>query len=67
MSAPAIMTREILAKEIAVGRWLSRGVMVGLYWLESQAGEKVALEMDIIQEFRNLLNGSKTKFLPKKT
>ena len=61
------MAREILAKEIAVGHWLSRGVMVGLYWLESQAGERVVLGMDIIQEFRNLLNGSKAKFLPKKT
>ena len=60
-----IITREILVKETAVGLWLSRGVMVDLYWLESQVGERVVLGMDIIQEFRNLLNGSNTKFLLK--
>ena len=60
------MTIEILAKETAVDHWLSRGVTVDLYWLESQAGERVVLGMDIIQEFRNLLNGSNTKFLPKR-
>ena len=62
-----IMAREILVKETAVGLWLSRGVMVDLYWLESQVGERVVLGMDIIQEFRNLLNGSNTKFLHKET
>ena len=44
-------------------RWLSRGAMVDLYWPESQAGERVVLGMDIIQEFRNLSIGSNTKFL----
>ena len=61
------MGREILVKETAVDHWLSRGVMVDLYWLESQAGDGVVLEKDIIQEFQNLLNGSNTKFLPKET
>ena len=61
------MGREILVKETAVDHWLSRGVTVDLYWLVSQAGERVVLGMDIIQEFRNLLNGSNTKFLPKET
>ena len=59
------MTVEILAMETVVGHWLSRGVMVDLFWLESQAGELGVLGMDITQEFRNLLNGSNTKFLPK--
>ena len=61
------MTIEILAKETAVDHWLSRGVMVDLFWLESRAGERVVETLDIIQEFQNLLNGSKTKFLLKKT
>ena len=60
------MTIEILAKETAVDHWLSRGVMVDLYWLESQAGERVVETLDIIQKFQNLLNGSNTKFLPKR-
>ena len=60
------MAVEILAKETAVGHWLSRGVMVDLFWLESQAGERGVETLDIIQKFQNLLNGSNTKFLPKR-
>ena len=60
------MAVEILAKETVVGHWLSRGVMVDLFWLESQAGERVVETLDIIQKFQNLLNGSNTKFLPKR-
>ena len=41
------MKREILVKETAADHWLSRGVMVDLYWLESQAGDGVVLEKDI--------------------
>ena len=59
------MAVEILAKETVVDHWLSRGVMVDLFWLESQAGERVVETLDIIQKFQNLLNGSNTKFLPK--
>ena len=61
------MGREILVTETAVDHWLSRGVMVDLFWLESRAGERFVETLDIIQEFQNLLNGSNTKFLPKET
>ena len=61
------MTVEILAMETVVGHWLSRGVMVDLFWLESQAGDGVVLEKDIIQEFQNLLNGSNKNFCLKDT